>query len=532
MIDPRPSLLLRDLYRDAPEQSDAIARALASHPDEKSLPILVAALDSRDPNTTNQVLLGLARLTANPSGPEALIKLLRLGRRGGPSLASSVNRLASQWTGVPAPRDAKDFDQVLSAWEAVYRQTFPKGPAIAESGPSGGNSYSLPILVDNVLHADVMKSASGQRGLKVVEQARALDCHKFGKAAARDSGPDLTTVSSRFRPGEILESIVEPSGRSSPINTSRSPWRRPTARSTQWDASPMSEGADLVLLLSDGTKVTIPKTEIDGRKDESNLSVMPAGLINRLELSRDRRHVAFLDSVRRAGRHPARGQNREGQKFIEHEGISDGKTGRSGHMSGGVDSSVAAVLSSRIEGFDVVGIFMRTGASVDDVERRAKTCCSATDALDAQKVADRLDIPFYALDFERDFARIQDYFADEYLARGRDAESAACVVCNVWPAQVRQALVPRPAGWGRLCRNRPLRAGGPGRRRAPRVARGLDRTKDQSYVLFGLRRELLPHVLFPVGHYTKAQIRDIAREHGLPVHDKPDSQEICFVPGR
>ena len=65
---------------------------------------------------------------------------------------------------------------------------------------------------------------------------------------------------------------------------------------------------------------------------------------------------------------------------------------------------------------------------------------------------------------------------------------------------------------------------------SPRVARAVDRSKDQSYVLFGLRRELLPHVLFPVGGYPKAEIRAIARELGLPVHDKPDSQEICFVP--
>ena len=195
-------------------------------------------------------------------------------------------------------------------------------------------------------------------------------------------------------------------------------------------------------------------------------------------------------------------------------------------MSGGVDSSVAAYLLKE-QGYEVIGLFMRTGAHADDVERRAKTCCSATDAVDARGVADRLDIPFYALDFERDFARIMDQFADEYAA-GPDAEPVRDVQHL---AQVRQALVLRQAGRGRLRRHRPLRPDRRGDATARRGSRaGVDRSKDQSYVLFGLRRELLPHVLFPVGGYPKAEIRAIARANGLPVHDKPDSQEICFVP--
>ena len=194
-------------------------------------------------------------------------------------------------------------------------------------------------------------------------------------------------------------------------------------------------------------------------------------------------------------------------------------------MSGGVDSSVAAVLL-KAQGYDVIGIFMRTGAAVDDVERRAKTCCSVADALDARNVADRLDIPFYALDFERDFARIEDYFAEEYLA-GRTPNP--CVMCNIWLKFGKLWGYGKQVGadfvaTGHYAR---LESAGDG---TPRVARGADRGKDQLYVLFGLRRELLPHVLFPVGGYSKPEIRAIAREHDLPVHDKPDSQEICFVP--
>src|SRR5205085_263081 len=100
-------------------------------------------------------------------------------------------------------------------------------------------------------------------------------------------------------------------------------------------------------------------------------------------------------------------------------------------MSGGVDSSVAAYLL-KSQGYEVIGLFMRTGAHAsegDVVPAHKKGCCSALDAGDARRVADRLDIPFYALDFETDFERIIDYFADEYLA-GRTPNP--CVLCNNW----------------------------------------------------------------------------------------------------
>ena len=194
-------------------------------------------------------------------------------------------------------------------------------------------------------------------------------------------------------------------------------------------------------------------------------------------------------------------------------------------MSGGVDSSVAAHLL-KSQGYDVIGLFMRTGAHADDAERRAKTCCSATDAIDAQRVADRLDIPFYALDFEREFGRIKDYFADEYLA-GRTPNP--CVMCNIWLKFGKFWAYGKQVGADFVATGHYARIARAGDGTL-RVARALDRAKDQSYVLFGLRPELLPHVLFPVGEYPKPEIRRIAREQDLPVHDKPDSQEICFVP--
>jgi tRNA-specific 2-thiouridylase len=194
-------------------------------------------------------------------------------------------------------------------------------------------------------------------------------------------------------------------------------------------------------------------------------------------------------------------------------------------MSGGVDSSVAAYLL-RQQGYDVIGLFMRTGAHSEGDGRadHKKGCCSALDAGDARRVADRLDIPFYALDFEQDFGRIIDYFADEYLA-GRTPNP--CVVCNSWLKfgrlwEYAQGLQADFIATGHYAQ---LRRGS-----AVELHRAADSDKDQSYVLFGLGREVLPHLLFPIGGYRKDEVRALARQARLGVADKPDSVEICFVP--
>ena len=202
-------------------------------------------------------------------------------------------------------------------------------------------------------------------------------------------------------------------------------------------------------------------------------------------------------------------------------------------MSGGVDSSASAVLLRR-QGYDVIGLFMRTGvehpADAPHASPRRdnkKGCCSAIDAGDARRVADKLDVPFYALDFEREFGRIIDYFADEY-ARGRTPNP--CVVCNTWLKFGQLWAFAKQLGadfiaTGHYAQVRPGPAGF-------ELHKGADPEKDQSYVLHGIGREVLPHLLFPVGSYTKPQVRAIAREAGLlGVADKPDSVEICFVPG-
>jgi tRNA-specific 2-thiouridylase len=214
-------------------------------------------------------------------------------------------------------------------------------------------------------------------------------------------------------------------------------------------------------------------------------------------------------------------------------------------MSGGVDSSVAAALLQRA-GHDVVGVFMRLGSpgeSFDELERADacpaarpgaavelrighQGCCSINDAADARLVAARLGIPFYVVNFKKDFGRIIDYFVGEYNA-GRTPNP--CVRCNDWLKfgklhdYARQIDAEFVAS-GHYARVEPDGAGGFALRR------GVDQDKDQSYVLFGAPRERLARMMLPVGGMRKADVRALARELALPVFDKPDSQEICFVP--
>ncbi len=210
-------------------------------------------------------------------------------------------------------------------------------------------------------------------------------------------------------------------------------------------------------------------------------------------------------------------------------------------MSGGVDSSAAAWLL-KSQGYEVIGLFMRSGTteaeacavstdasplSVINTKSHKQGCCSASDAADARRVADMLDIPFHALNFEEGFGRIKDYFADEYLA-GRTPNP--CVMCNNWLKfgklwEFAKQVGAEHIATGHYAQIVPDAEGG-----RPQLVRGLDPSKDQSYVLFGIDPDLLEHVLFPVGGSTKAEIRELARQAGIRTADKPDSQEICFIP--
>lgn len=232
-------------------------------------------------------------------------------------------------------------------------------------------------------------------------------------------------------------------------------------------------------------------------------------------------------------------------------------------MSGGVDSSVAAHLLTA-EGHDVIGVFMRhgqqspvarsaedsnhlrVGGHADSSPNQARHsatsaatlqlpvvsrldhkqgCCTAADADDARRVADRLGIPFYALNLQAEFAQIINYFVAEYTA-GRTPNP--CVQCNNWIKfgklfNYADSVGADYVATGHYARLATRPDGGVA------LLRGIDPGKDQSYVLFGIRPEFLPRMMLPVGHFEKPAIRRIAAGLGLRVADKKDSQEICFV---
>jgi len=196
-------------------------------------------------------------------------------------------------------------------------------------------------------------------------------------------------------------------------------------------------------------------------------------------------------------------------------------------MSGGVDSAVAAALLAA-EGHEVVGFTMNLWPTWVPAEGTGQGCCGLGAIDDARSVARSLGIRHYLLNLRAEFEReVIGYFAGEY-ARGRTPNP--CIACN--RAIKFDLLLRRVRGLGMetLATGHYARVdrGADGRFRLLRAA---DRRKDQSYVLAALTQEQLAHVRFPVGAHTKPGIREIARRHGLCVADKPDSQEICFVPG-
>ena len=195
-------------------------------------------------------------------------------------------------------------------------------------------------------------------------------------------------------------------------------------------------------------------------------------------------------------------------------------------MSGGVDSSVAALLLKQ-QGYGVIGVTMRLWTvERDDLPRLSKRCCSVEDVDDARRVCQAIGAPHYVLNFEREFQEhVVDYFCREY-DRGRTPHP--CLACNdkiKFDFLLRRAMF-LDADYIATGHYARVRSNGAGLK----LLKGTDSNKDQSYVLFTLTQAELGRLLLPVGEFRKDSIRQLAASGGLPVADKPDSQEICFIP--
>ncbi|MBQ9016213.1 MAG: tRNA 2-thiouridine(34) synthase MnmA [Firmicutes bacterium] len=200
-------------------------------------------------------------------------------------------------------------------------------------------------------------------------------------------------------------------------------------------------------------------------------------------------------------------------------------------MSGGVDSSVAAKLTQE-EGYECIGctmkLFEQPPGEEPDPDRPRRTCCSLDDAEDARSVATRLGMPFYVFNYQEDFRRcVMDPFVESYT-RGRTPNP--CIDCNRYLKFDRLLQRARQLGCDCVVTGHYARIERDENTGRYLLKKGLDPSKDQSYVLYNLTQEQLAHVRMPLGQLHKSHVREIADADGFVNAEKPDSQDICFVP--
>ena len=200
-------------------------------------------------------------------------------------------------------------------------------------------------------------------------------------------------------------------------------------------------------------------------------------------------------------------------------------------MSGGVDSSVAAYLLKK-QGYEVIGVTMKLWQDDEeyDLIENDGGCCSLEAVEDARAVADKIGIPFYVLNFKDVFKeKVIDYFIDEYL-QGRTPNP--CIACNKhikFDDLYRRAMA---LGCDYVATGHYAKIEKDEETGRHLLVKSVTDKKDQTYALYNLTQEQLEHTLLPIGDYEKDRVREIAKEMGMDVHNKPDSQEICFVKDR
>ena len=193
-------------------------------------------------------------------------------------------------------------------------------------------------------------------------------------------------------------------------------------------------------------------------------------------------------------------------------------------MSGGVDSSVAAYLLKE-QGYDVIGVTMQIWQEDKEYEEREGGCCSLSAVDDARRVADKIGIPFYVLNFRDSFKKnVIDYFIDEYM-EGKTPNP--CIACNKYLKFDELLKKAQGIGADYIATGHYAKIEEHNGRYI--LVKSDDDKKDQTYALYNMTQEQLAHTLMPCGEYTKDRIREIAKEIGLDVHNKKDSEEICFI---
>ena len=196
-------------------------------------------------------------------------------------------------------------------------------------------------------------------------------------------------------------------------------------------------------------------------------------------------------------------------------------------MSGGVDSSVAAALLN-FKGYECAGATMKLYSNEDICMDLQKTCCSADDVFDARSVAARLNIPFYVFNFKEDFGKeVIERFIHAYEC---GMTPNPCIDCNRYMKFEKLYNKAMLLGYDYVATGHYARVEYDEGKGRYLLKKGFDASKDQSYVLYSLTQEQLSHTLFPLGEFTKAQIREMAEKHGFINANKRDSQDICFVP--